>query len=393
MSVKPVLMSDIRKTAPPTAMEKHRASVGAGNYNRFSALATTPAKRKRTDEEEVPVASQQKQPRLDAQVIFDQLKEHDKHMESAKDALSSAATAIGAACKPDDKGIGTALTQLYAAVELLVQGSNVLKSAVVDVCKHASTSVSAGTGSSNSYANAARHGSGGSGSQQTKKGSRPPSETAETKVKKTLRDAEKKMVIFDLDLGTAQTINKTAISRKVTVALHDKVQEGQHDWNITDAGEMIDDVLSCAQLEFLGAGTKRYYNNRNHEDPKNNKCYTVPVRMDFKTRETRIQAEQTIRKLCKVSPSIPYPKRLRAMLSDTVKRGKAMHPDSFIRTKVDIDNLLVKAMIRQGDRWVDIDALTQKIPLNIGDNRLAELDSDMEVFSQVIASEGAQASL
>jgi len=384
-------MSEIRKTAPPTPMERHRANIGAGNYNRFAALDTTPGKRKRTDEE--PVESvQQKQPRLDSHVIFDQLKEHDKCMDSAKNALTNAATAIGAACKPDDKGIGTALTQLYAAVEQLVQGSTVLKSALIDVCKHETTGSNAK--SSSNYANAARQGgAGGNSSQTNRKQNRPPAETAENKVKKSLREAEKKMVIFDLDLGQAQTLNGTAISGKVTVALHNKVQEGQHDWNIADAGEMIDDVLSCAQLEFLGAGTKRYFNKRNKDDPKNNKCYRVPVRMDFKTRETRIQAEQTVRKLCKVSPLVPYPKRLRAMLSDTVKRGKAMHPDSFIRTKVDIDNLLVKAMIRQGDRWVDIDALTQKIPLNIGDNRLAELDSDMEVFTQVIASEGAQASL
>ena len=50
------------------------------------------------------------------------------------------------------------------------------------------------------------------------------------KVKHALREAEKKPVIFNLDLGPVPTINKDTLSRKVTVALSDKAKAGNHDY-------------------------------------------------------------------------------------------------------------------------------------------------------------------
>jgi hypothetical protein len=111
----------------------------------------------------------------------------------------------------------------------------------------------------------------------------PPEVTAATKVKRVLREAERRTVVFDLDMGqAAPIINKESISKKVTMALHEAAASGKHDWNIKDAGEMVDDVLSCSQLEFLGNGTKKFFNNRDKKDPRNGKMCTVPVRMDFK---------------------------------------------------------------------------------------------------------------
>ena len=80
------------------------------------------------------------------------------------------------------------------------------------------------------------------------------------------------------------------------MALSDKAKAGDHDYNVTDAEETIDDVLSRAKLEFLGAGSKKYFNSRNPADKRNNKFCTMPVRMDFKDKETRIQAEISMRK-------------------------------------------------------------------------------------------------
>ena len=85
---------------------------------------------------------------------------------------------------------------------------------------------------------------------------------------------------------------------------------------------MIDDALSCSQLEFLGFGTRKFYNNRDKTDKRNGKMCTVPVRMDFKNKETRIQAENTLRSICKVKCSIPYPRKLRTLINETIAEGK-----------------------------------------------------------------------
>ena len=86
---------------------------------------------------------------------------------------------------------------------------------------------------------------------------------------------------------------------------------------------------------------------------------TVPVRMDFKNKETRSQAEHTLRTICKVSCSVPYPKKLRAALSTMITEGKTIKPGCFIRTKVDIDNLTISAYARgkeeQGWTHLDLD--------------------------------------
>ena len=87
-----------------------------------------------------------------------------------------------------------------------------------------------------------------------------PEESAKAKVKKALRDAEKKSIIFNLDLGPVPTINKDTLSRKVTVALSNKAKEGNHDYNLNDAKDTIDDVLSCSKLKFMGSSTRAYHN-------------------------------------------------------------------------------------------------------------------------------------
>jgi hypothetical protein len=91
---------------------------------------------------------------------------------------------------------------------------------------------------------------------------------------------------------------------------------------------------------------------------------TVPVRLDFKNKETRIQAEHTLRNICKVSCSVPYPKKLRQMLKLQIEEGKKLRDKCFIRNKVDIDNLKIITWPRQrtaGSTWT----WTRQIPDDI----------------------------
>jgi hypothetical protein len=196
-----------------------------------------------------------------------------------------------------------------------------------------------------------------------------------------LHDAEKKTVLFNLDLGKNPIMNKESISRKVTESLCASVKTGLHDYHIGDAEEVLDDILSCSKLEFLGNTTKLYYNNRNAADPKNNKMYTVPVRMDFRDRETRFEAEIMLRKVCKVNCSVPYPKKMRLLLNDLVKQGKQLQPDCFIRTKVNVEKLVVKAHAKTATGWID-PGLTKNITADILDNNLVSLDECMQIVSE-----------
>ena len=56
-----------------------------------------------------------------------------------------------------------------------------------------------------------------------------PEELAKKRLKQSIRDAEKRSVLFNLDLGPVPTMNKETLSRKVTMALSDKAKGGAHD--------------------------------------------------------------------------------------------------------------------------------------------------------------------
>ena len=288
MPVKPILMSDLRRIAISSPAAKHRSNTGTGFYNRFASLDPRnrlPSTSKQQLSPESTNGNFFKFPKLDANLIFSQLKGQDTHIENAKNALTAATTAICSTYKPDDGGISTILTNLAAAVENLLKGNDILKSSLIDHSK-----APTGPATPNPAFNFSLAASQQPAPTQKKLPVAKPTPTAEenltAKVKRTLREAERRIVIFDLDLGPAPTINKETISCKVTVALHDKAKSGAHDWAIGDAEEMVDDTLSCSTLQFLGSGTRKFYNNREKDDPRNSKMCTVPVRMDFKNKET-----------------------------------------------------------------------------------------------------------
>ena len=353
MPVKPFLMADLQKTAPPSPSVSHRASVGIGTYNRFNLLAPNRGRIKSTgkrllSDDDNPPASR-KIPRFDANQVFEKLASHDLLLDAAKGSLSVARAAIGHHYKQDDGALGTILFQLGAAMEKVILHSDAMKSNLVDMYKTMDTKP---TYSGNPAHSKATNSAPKAAKQVPAK--QPPSaaDTALLKVKRVLREAERRTVMFDLDLGAAPLINKESISKKVTYALHQAAASGEHDWNIKDAGTMVDDALSCSQLEFLGSGTRKFFNNKKQDDPHNGKMCTVPVRMDFKNKETRQQAEHTLRSICKVNCSTPYPKKLRALLGRAILDGKKKFPKNYIRTKVDIDNMQVTASVREGASWV-----------------------------------------
>jgi hypothetical protein len=213
-----------------------------------------------------------------------------------------------------------------------------------------------------------------------------PADIKEKKVKQAIRDAEKKVLLFNLDMGNVPTMNKETLSRKVTLALSSAASSGNHDYDIKDAEEVIDDVLSCTKLEFLGTTTKKFFNKKNLEDPRNDVMCTMPVRFEFKDKDTRISAEKSLRKICKVSCAVPYPKKLRDMLDNLLKEGKKLVPKAFIRTRVNVDSLTIDVHARTDKGWQDLN-LACPIPLDICDTAFSTVSTP----SQAAPSQASQA--
>jgi hypothetical protein len=297
-------------------------------------------------------------------VVFDQLKGQDAVLTEVEGVLEKAdrSLELDANCSPQVK---EAMNFYSNALKLLLKSQKNLTSTMIDAFK----------------VNASAQPSMGKNQEQGKSGkaNNPPldpevsAEVAATKkVKQAIREAEKKTTIFNLDLGKAPTMNKETLSRKVTLALNTKVQAGEHDYDIKDAEEVLDDILSCAKLEFLGNASKKFFNKKNLNDVRNDTMCTIPVRFDFKDRETRIQAETNLRKVCKVSCSVPYPKKLRAIMDNLVTQGKKLAPNCFIRTRVNVDNLFIEVHAKTKEGWKDL-GLKTCIPLDICDTVSSEV--------------------
>jgi hypothetical protein len=377
MSVRPTLTKDIRKTA----IQQHQANKGKGNYNSFQPLTpkgrTFSFGKRQLDSTDNDHAQSAKTPKLDSSTIFSQLKDQDSILSDLDSELAKLA-AIDSDQPKDPR-----LDGLCRIVSLMAKSQKNLTSAILDAAKISEGSSGAAPALAPGGEKSLPIGSQGSAPAPGRKKPAEPiseSEAASKKVKQVLRDAEKKTVLFNLNLGKNPIMNKESLSCKVTESLVSSVRTGLHDYHIGDAEVVLDDILSCTKLEFLGNSTKLFYNHRNPNDSRNNSMYTVPVRMDFKDKESRFEAEIMLRKVCKVNCSVPYLKKLRSMLGDLVKQGKQLQPDCFIRTKVNVDKLFVEVHAKTASGWLDL-GIKKDIPLNILDMSTAPALEEMQVQS------------
>lgn len=199
------------------------------------------------------------------------------------------------------------------------------------------------------------------------------------KFKEAVKDAEKSTVIFNLDLGRVPIINQATICKNATVALTAKaaVAEGRRPNDPSnETVDAIDDILSVAKnVSFFGASTKSYVNTR---DAASGSYCTIPVKYDFKDKDTRIRVEQILRSRCKVSCATPYPPILRECIKKVIASGKHVRPDDFVRVGVDAAKMSFRLSWRTQNTgvWVNhenlipipkeaLDTVSRRVPDNI----------------------------
>ena len=414
MVVRTVTMAAMKKNgsapASPDRLRDHRDNRGKNSYNRFSHLQVPDDERSRErsgsrgkrsaserdgSESESDTAAAAKAPRLDSGLVLGQLAGASASMAKAKEALAESVKYMDESFSAHDMGVGTAFYKLAEVIKCLVTNQECLMSVVVDSVKVTEQvqvqvqkkvdSYADVVGLNRGYIDNGHYNRG----KQLPPHQQRPAVTEEDKSRKRIRQAitkaEKSTLLFGLDMGNVPTMNKDTLARKVTIDLHARgkkaaEKDGRRDHHREqEIAEMTDDMLTCASLDFLGTGTQTYTNRFNSEDPNNGKYCTVPVKLIFKEKQARINAEQHLRKMCQVKCSTPYPKGLRKMISDLINVAKEKKNGCFIRVKVNIEKLTLEAHASVGQEtksWEDLQ-LTRDIPLNILD-RFEAMDADME---------------
>ena len=163
------------------------------------------------------------------------------------------------------------------------------------------------------------------------------------KFREAVKNAEKSSLLLNLDLGRVPIMNHDTISTKATGALAAMAANAEGKCGVVPSEEAvtaIDDVLSVVNsMHFFGKSTKTY---KNSKDPKSGSYCTIPVKYEFKDKDTRIRAENTLRKYCKVNCATPYPTILRETIRQVVSHVKRDYPDNQVRVIVDLKNLALK---------------------------------------------------
>jgi len=201
----------------------------------------------------------------------------------------------------------------------------------------------------------------------------PPPDPEEVKLKLALETAEKSVVVFGANLGTAQIGNRNTLSANFTAGLRNAAisKAGEDAAAAAESVRQVADALSCADgLDFVGR-TSTAYNERGGRggEPEGAAAttgpsfYSMPVKLTFPDRDSRIYFEQTVKKHCGVSAKMDLPKSLRTASADFGTSLRTKYPGKIIFVKTDSRRKLFTAIAKKSgdlswDRVEDTMAIT-----------------------------------
>jgi len=184
-------------------------------------------------------------------------------------------------------------------------------------------------------------------------GDQDPQDSRKKKFVQAVKEAEKATLVFNMDMGSVSVMNPATMNRKFSLALKAKAAEVDGNANgepKADTVVQLDDTLSMVKnMDFFGKATKK---------AKDKEFFTIPVKLAYKDKDTRMAAEQNLRKLCKVSCTTPYHSSLRDFMRKAMLEAKTRYKDSFIQTRLDLDKMTLRVSFRRDGIWHnDVDVL------------------------------------
>jgi hypothetical protein len=179
---------------------------------------------------------------------------------------------------------------------------------------------------------------------------KPKVEPGMAELRVALTAAEKSAVIFDADLGPSPVANQAILNGAFAAGLKTatiRVAENSGG-DVSENIRVVNDALSCADnMEFLGQSTVRKIDNRDPKNPKTLSYCSMPIRIDFPDRNTRIHFERTVRKHCELKASISLPKPIRQMQSAFLAAMRACNPGKIVMVRPDVPSLSFVAFLKE----------------------------------------------
>jgi hypothetical protein len=210
-----------------------------------------------------------------------------------------------------------------------------------------------------------------------------------------VREAERSVVIYNLNLGQSPLINPSTISSKVTAALLSSAatffKDGDGDATAL-AGELVNDLLSQVKImDLFGKGMKPCKDLRNPSS--NGSFYTVPVKLSFQNKQVAKQVNEILRKQYKVSTSIPYHRTLKKAMSLAHEKVLANNKHMQVMISLDAANKVLKPYVRDTPsgkgktRWIAT-GKTIPLPTDALDPRIKDVSEDFSLPTSPTFADG-----
>jgi hypothetical protein len=182
---------------------------------------------------------------------------------------------------------------------------------------------------------------------------KPRQEQGTAELKAALIAADKTSVIFDADLGPSPVANRTALNNAFAAGLRAATLKVA-DESSGDAAEgirVVNDALSCADnVDFLGQTTSRKIDKRDTNNPTALPFCTMPVKLDFPDKNTRIHFERTVRKHCNLKATISLLTPIRKYQGLFLQAMRDKYRGKIVMVRPDAASLSLVAFMKDGER-------------------------------------------
>jgi hypothetical protein len=185
---------------------------------------------------------------------------------------------------------------------------------------------------------------------------RPRQEQGAAELKAALATAEKTAVVFDADLGRLPAANRGVLNGAFAAGLKAatmKVAE-ESGGDAVEGIRVVNDALSCVDnMDFVGQSSARKIDKRDPANPITLPYCTMPVKLDFPDRNTRIHFERTLRRHCGMKASMSLPFEIRKYQGLFYKAMKNRYPDRIVMVRPDTPSLSFVAFMKNegGSGW------------------------------------------
>jgi hypothetical protein len=189
--------------------------------------------------------------------------------------------------------------------------------------------------------------SGGSGSRYNAAPPPPPKSHSPglKELRECLEKADRESVMFDADLGKHSMGNRQGLNAALSDGIRNLAVKNANNAgkDPTEAVRAMNDALGCVNdIDFIGIRSEPIKVRENSNQPVTD-CCTMPVKLRFEDRNSRLHFERTVKSVCGLRATMSLPKPIREEQAVFLRAIKERYPGRIVTARPDIATLRLVA--------------------------------------------------